>query len=63
MIVNYRKLNRQIRAVDGGYRFYPIEGQEELFGIYKRGSKRSFIKWMVYFVEADAEFYKEFAIK
>lgn len=63
MIVNYRKLNRQIRAVDGGYRFYPIEGQDELFGIFKKGSKRSFMRCVEYLVREDNEFYKEFAIK
>lgn len=62
MIVNYSKLKKQIKAIDDGYRFMPTEEQEELFGIYKIGSKKSFMKCMVYLVKADAEFYKEFAI-
>ena len=63
MIVNYRKLNKQIRAVDGGYRFYPEKGQDELYGIVKKGSKRSFMKCMVYFVREERDFHNEFVIK
>ena len=63
MIVNYRKLNRQIKAVDGGYRFCPVEGQDELYGIFKKGSKRSFMSCMEYFVRVEKEFNREFAIK
>lgn len=63
MIVNYRKLNRQIRAEDGGYKFYPMEGQDELYCIFKKGSKKSFMRCMKYFVSEEEEFNREFAIK
>lgn len=63
MVVNYRKLNKQVKAMNGGYRFCPADGQDELYGLFKKGSKRSFMKCMLYFVREERDFHNEFAIK
>ncbi|MBQ8270824.1 MAG: hypothetical protein IJZ22_06450 [Bacteroidaceae bacterium] len=69
MAINFKKLKSQIKpfkpeAKHTGYIFLATDEQKkhDVYSITKAGSKRSFLQAMVWFIQYDEAFRKEFTL-